>query len=52
MAKNATEETFVEEIEKTIREDEVSAGKFWNKDPGSNSTGESMKIINKLKDYL
>jgi hypothetical protein len=42
LAKNATEETFVEEIEKAIREDQVSAGKFWNKDPNSNSTGLSL----------
>ena len=40
VAKNATEETFIGVIEKVIREDEVSAGKFLNKDPGMNiSTG-------------
>ena len=38
VAKNATEETFIGVIEKVIREDEVSAGKFLNKDPGMNIT--------------
>ena len=38
IAKNATEETFIGVIEKVIREDEVSAGKFLNKDPGMNLT--------------
>jgi len=38
VAKNATEETFIETIEKVIRDDEVSAGKFWNKDPHKNTT--------------
>ena len=38
VAKNATEETFIGVIEKMIREDEVSAGKFLNKDPGMNLT--------------
>ena len=38
IAKNATEETFIGVIEKVIREDEVSAGKFLNKDPGMNIT--------------
>ena len=38
VAKNATEETFIGVIEKVIREDEVSAGKFLNKDPGMNLT--------------
>jgi len=42
IAKNATEETFIGVIEKVIREDEVSAGKFLNKDPGMNlTTGET-----------
>ena len=39
LANNGTEETFVEEIEKIIKEDEISAGKFWNKDPNQNNTG-------------
>ena len=43
VAQNSTEETFVEQIEKVIQEDEISAGKFWNKDPSSNATGRKGK---------
>ena len=40
LAENGTEETFVEEVEKIIREDEVSAGKFWNIDTNKQNTGQ------------
>ena len=39
IAKNGTEDNFVEDIETVVREDEVSAGKFWNIDPNKNTTG-------------
>jgi len=41
IAKNGTEDNFVEDIETVVREDEVSAGKFWNIDPNKNTTDES-----------
>ena len=46
LAKNTTEDNFVEAIEKVITDDEISAGKFWNKDPHKNSTtGRHSNVI-------
>ena len=44
MAEKATEESFVEEVEKIIREDEVSAGKFWNINTNNNYMGQRRYI--------
>ena len=40
MAEKETEESFVEEVEKIIREDEVSAGKFRNINTNKHKTGQ------------
>ena len=49
MAEKETEESFVEEVEKIIREDKVSAGKFWNIDTNKHNTGQRCFCHLKLK---